>query len=151
VVNGLWFMNYWLPPGFPPVLWYCKFGNFPKNSNISEINTLVMGNNWATWKKQQSVKISQFFLLRNDKICWGKRTLIATSLVVNLLPEHIRCVQTLSHIPTSMVTSKSRQPERNMGKLNTHHAQNATCGGSWRSFGYESNKCFIRCAKGKIM
>jgi hypothetical protein len=25
-----------------------------------------------------------------------------------------------------MVTSKSRQPERNMGKLNAHHAQNAT-------------------------
>jgi hypothetical protein len=36
-----------------------------------------------------------------------------------------------------------------MGKLNSHHAQNATYGGSWRRFGYETNKFFITCTKPK--
>jgi hypothetical protein len=69
-----WLMGYELlaTTSFPPILWYCKFGNFLKNSNISEISTLVMGNNWGTWKKQQSENFP-IFLWRNDKICCEKK------------------------------------------------------------------------------
>jgi hypothetical protein len=35
----------------------------------------------------------------------GKKPLIATSLVVNLPPEHIRCVETLSHKTLANITN----------------------------------------------
>jgi hypothetical protein len=146
-------MHYWLPPRFPTILWYCEFGKSQKLATLVKFIHCLWEITEAHEKNNILLKFPYFFVKKWQNLL-GKKTLIATSLVVNLPVEHTKCVKTLSHktlanitIPTSMVASKSRQPERNMGKLNTHHAQNATCGGSWTRFRYEINKFFITCAK----
>ncbi len=80
----------------PPNFVILQVWQFPKKLASLVKFTLVMGNNWGTWNKKHSLKISQFFVKKWQNLL-GKKPLIATSLVVILPPEHIRCVETLSH------------------------------------------------------
>ncbi len=91
--NGLRTIGY--HQGYPK---FCDIANLAisQKSATSVKFTLVMGNNQGTWKKQHSPKISQIFVTKWQNLL-RKKPLIATSLVVNLPPEHIRCVETLSH------------------------------------------------------